>query len=69
MSDVQRQIDEYLENNGFKLLRRNKHLIWSDGINQITTAMSASDYRAFYNIRATVRRLQKKSLEEAQETA
>jgi len=51
-----KRIESMMEKNGFKLLRKTKHVTWTNGKNKIFTALTPSDHRAFQNIRTVVRR-------------
>jgi hypothetical protein len=51
-----REVKKLMENQGFKLLRQNRHLVWSDGNVTITTAASPSDFRFEKNVSAHIKR-------------
>ncbi len=42
MSDAQREIERIMRDAGFRVVRQNKHLVWSDGKVKIHTSVSAS---------------------------
>lgn len=42
--------------NGYWIKRRSNHLIWTNGVHQIVTAVSPSDWRAILNIESEVKR-------------
>lgn len=48
-----------MDEHGYNLLREGNHHVWSNGKHRIVTAKSASDHRAFLNIRAIVRKYQR----------
>lgn len=55
-NDTQRKIHDLLSGAGFRVLRAGSHLVWSNGEHRIITAATASDHRAYLNIRAELRR-------------
>ena len=51
---LSKEVHQLMKENGFWVIRRSKHLIWSNGKVTVVTAVSPSDYRAFRNIKRTV---------------
>lgn len=58
---MKREVAAIMESAGYKLVRKGKHNIWSNGAYMIVTAVSPSDQRALKNIRAEVRRASRKA--------
>lgn len=59
-SSIDRAIDDLLQQNGFVLLRRNRHRVYrhSSGA-QVVAPSSASDRRALKNVAGHIRRAQR----------
>jgi hypothetical protein len=56
MPGINRDLQNLMEQNGFVLIRKNKHLIWQRGPHRITTALTPSDWRVLRNLKARIRR-------------
>lgn len=64
MARLAKEIEEYMESEGFKLIRRSKHNVWSDGYSTVVTGITVSDRRAFDNIKSDVRRSKRRTSDE-----
>ena len=54
-----REIQSYMKDEGFYILREGSHLVWSNGVHVVVTARTPSCPRALKNIKAHVRRLKR----------
>jgi len=57
MATLKNELRKLMQRNGFRLIRSNRHLVWTDGNTKFFTSSTGSDWRILMNVERQLKRL------------